>query len=93
MALNNDDRVQNYYSKELFNCMYLSDVIQHLRRKLKRYFNAESGKDVLHTEYHEVIKKDGSNARIGIFRINSNYKKELKLLSNPILNNETQGSN
>ncbi|WP_373033564.1 hypothetical protein [Sulfurovum sp.] len=77
LALKDDDRVQTHYSKEVFNCHYLPDLIQHLRRKLERFFDIADGTDILLTEPHEVLKIDGSVARIGIYRISPNYKKRL----------------
>lgn len=92
MALNNDNSVQNHYSKEIFNCHNLPDLIQHLRRKLKAYFNTD-GKDILYTEFQNIIKKDGSKARIGIYRISPKYKLGIRKLLNPIQDNAMHGSN
>lgn len=72
MALQNDDRVQNHYSKEVFNCHYLSDYVSKLRVKLGTYFK-DDGFEVIQTETHQVIKIDGSMASIGIYRVSKKY--------------------
>ena len=92
MALNNNNSVQNHYSKEIFNCHNLPDLIQHLRRKLKAYFKTD-GKNILYTEYNNIIKSDGKKARIGIYRINPKFRNWIKEIINPILNNEMHWNN
>jgi hypothetical protein len=85
MALNNDYRVQNHYSKEVFNCHYLSDYVSKLRIKLGNYFNVD-GFSIIETETHHIIKTDGTKATIGIYRISKkNYSKikELVNINNP----------
>ena len=77
LALKNDDRVQTHYSKELFSCHYLPDIIQHIRRKFESFFDVADGTEILSTETHTVLKIDGSTARIGIYRINSAYKQKV----------------
>lgn len=68
-CLVDDDRVQQHYH-HLFHCHYLPDVIQHIRKKLYKQF----GNDIIQTEYHQVIKIDGSKTNIGIYRIPKNWK-------------------
>ncbi|MDB2405698.1 hypothetical protein N9W00_02055 [Arcobacteraceae bacterium] len=75
-ALKDDDRVQQHYHY-LFNCHYLPDIVQHLRRKLEKLLDKNDGKDILATEYHKVIKIDGKKANIGIYRLVPKYKKEI----------------
>lgn len=87
MALINDDKLQNHYSKEVFNCHNLPDLIQHLRKKLKAYFNVSDGKNILYTETQIIIKKDGKKAPIGIYRISKKYYSRIKELLN---NNKPQ---
>lgn len=93
MALKDDDRVQQYYHN-LFQCNYLPDLIQHLRRKLEKLFNVDDGMNILATEYHKVTKIDGKKANIGIYRIVPKYKfeieKQLKAISK---NNEAVREN
>ncbi|WP_323594475.1 hypothetical protein [Aliarcobacter butzleri] len=86
MALNYDDRVQNHYSKEMFNCHYLSDYVSKLRMKLSNYFN-EDGFSIIETETQIIIKKDGKKAPIGIYRISKKYYSRIKELLN---NNKPQ---
>jgi len=78
MALKNDDRVQQHYSKEIFNCHYLPDIIQVLSAKLTKFFNLDDNTAILATEYHKVIKIDGTKARIGIYRIVPKFKLEIE---------------
>jgi len=88
MALNRDDRVQNHYSKEVFNCHYLADYISKLRKKLNHFFDADAF-NILETEPHTVIKSDGSTSTIGIYRVNSNYRQSIKeLLNKQVAKNE-----
>ena len=93
LALKDDNRVQQHHSKEVFNCHYLPDIIQHLRRKLEKHFNIVDGITVLPTEYHKIIKIDGTKARIGIYRISPKYKLGIIKLLNPIQDNAMHGSN
>lgn len=80
LALNDDDRVQTHYSKEVFNCHYLPDHIQYLRPKLGSLFDVEDGTEILATEYHSITKIDGKKSRIGIYRIDEIYKTKVKKL-------------
>jgi hypothetical protein len=93
LALEDDNRVQTHYSKEVFNCHYLPDIIQHLRKKLEKNFNVDNGITILPTEFHNVIKKDGSKARIGIYRISPKYKLGIRKLLDPIQDYAVHGSN
>lgn len=77
-ALADDDRLQQHYAKELFNCHYLPDIVQHLRPKLGLIFDVTDGTKILPTEYHSITKIDGKNARIGIYRLNDLYKEKIK---------------
>jgi len=77
LALKNDDRVQNHYSKEVFNCHYLSDYVSKLRTKLSNYLKAD-GFEIIQTETHHVIKADGNNASIGIYRISKRYYSKIE---------------
>ncbi|ABV68323.1 hypothetical protein Abu_2109 [Aliarcobacter butzleri RM4018] len=81
MALNYDDRVQNHYSKEMFNCHYLSDYVSKLRMKLSNYFN-EDGFSIIETETHYITKSDGTKATIGIYRISKKYYSKIRELVN-----------
>jgi len=78
MCLTDDDRVQQHFAY-MFNCHYLPDTIQHLRKKLKRHFDVshDTVKDNLYTEYKTVIKENGKKAKIGIFRLTPKWKKEV----------------
>jgi hypothetical protein len=76
MTLKDDDRVQQHYHY-LFNCHYLPDLIQVLRRKFEKLLDTD-GKEIMPTEYHKVIKIDGKKANIGIYRIDPRYKKDIK---------------
>ena len=80
MCLVDDDRVQQHHAY-MFNCHYLPDIIQHLRKKLKRHFDIthDEVKDYLYTEYKTVIKENGKKAKIGIFRLTPEWKKEVSL--------------
>jgi hypothetical protein len=81
MALNNDYRVQNHYSKEVFNCHYLSDYVSKLRIKLGNYFNVD-GFSIIETETHHILKIDGTKGTIGIYRISLKYYSKIKELLN-----------
>lgn len=81
LALNDDNRVQQLYSNELFGCNYLPDHIQHLRPKLEKIFNAD-GMSILVTEFHSIERTDGKNTRFGIYRIDDKYKAEIRELLN-----------
>ena len=89
MCLNDDDRVQQHHAY-MFNCHYLPDLIQHLRKKLKRHFDIsyDEAKENLYTEYKTVIKENGKKAKIGIFRLTPKWKKEVSVW----LENEVQES-
>ena len=78
MCLVDDDRVQQHHAY-MFNCHYLPDIIQHLRKKLKKHFNIthDEVKDNLYTEYKTVIKENGKKAKIGIFRLTNTWKHEV----------------
>jgi hypothetical protein len=76
MALKDDDRVQQHYHF-MFGCHYLPDIIQHLRRKLEKFFRVEDGKKIFATEIHKIVKIDGKKASIGIYRIVPEYKNEI----------------
>lgn len=91
LALVDDDRVQTHYSKELFNCHYLPDIIQHIRRKLEKIFSVDDGMDILATESHTVTKIDGTKTRIGIYRINPSYKPKIREILNTLNKDEAQG--
>jgi len=80
MCLVDDDRVQQHHAY-MFNCHYLPDIIQHLRKKLKKHFNTSHAdvKNNLYTEYKTVIKENGKKAKIGIFRLSLVYKKVVVL--------------
>jgi len=80
MCLLDDDRVQQHHAY-MFNCHYLPDIIQHLRKKLKRHFDTthDDVKNNLYTEYRTVIKENGKKAKIGIFRLTDRWKKEVSL--------------
>lgn len=91
LALIDDDRVQTHYSKELFNCHYLPDIIQHIRRKLEKYFDVDDGMEVLATESHTVTKIDGTKTRIGIYRIIPSYKPKIRELLVTLKQDEAQG--
>ncbi len=79
MCLVDDDRVQQHHAY-IFNCHYLPDIIQHLRKKLKRHFKVthEEVKDNLYTEPRTVIKENGKKAKIGIFRLTAEWKREVR---------------
>lgn len=79
MCIKDDDRVQQHHAY-MFGCHYLPDIIQHLRKKLKRHFDVshDEAKDNLYTEYRTVIKENGKKAKIGIFRLTDIWKKEIK---------------
>lgn len=81
LALKNDDRVQNHYSQQVFNCHYLSDYVSKLRIKLGNYFK-DDGFNIIKTEKHIITKIDGTKTTIGIYRIEPEYKKEIKKLVN-----------
>lgn len=78
MCLVDDDRVQQHHAY-LFNCHNLADVVQHLRRKLRRHFNVSHHvvKDNLKTDYRPIVKKDGKKTRIGIYRLSQEWKNEV----------------
>lgn len=83
MCLVDDDRVQQHHAY-MFNCHYLPDLVQHLRKKLQQHFDVswDTTMDNLYTERKTVIKVNGKKAKIGIFRLTPNWKKEVrKLLS------------
>jgi len=80
MCLVDDDRVQQHHAY-MFNCHYLPDIIQQLRKKLKKHFGT-THEDVinnLYTEHRIVIKENGKKARIGIFRLSEAWKREVTL--------------
>lgn len=79
MCLVDDDRVQQHHAY-MFNCHYLPDIIQHLRKKFKRHFDTshDTVKANLYTEYKTVIKENGKKAKIGIFRLTNEWKKEVR---------------
>jgi len=79
MCLVDDDRVQQHHAY-MFNCHYLPDLIQHLRKKLKRHFDIthDEVKANLYTEPRTVIKENGKKAKIGIFRLTKEWKHEVK---------------
>ena len=79
MCLVDDDRVQQHHAY-MFKCHYLPDLIQHLRKKLKRHFEVshEVTKDNLYTEPRTVIKENGKKAKIGIFRLTAEWKREVR---------------
>lgn len=79
MCLVDDDRVQQHHAY-MFNCHYLPDIIQHLRKKLKRHFGVtyDEVKSNLYTEPRTVIKENGKKAKIGIFRLTSEWKHEVR---------------
>ena len=79
LMLKDDDMVQNHYSKEIFNCHFLSDYISKLRMKLGKYFK-DDGFNIIATEKHEVIKIDKSKTIIGIYRLYPNYKNKIENL-------------
>ena len=81
MCLVDDDRVQQHHAY-MFNCHYLPDLVQHLRKKLQKYFDVswDVTMDNLHTERKTIIKVNGKKAKIGIFRLTQNWKKEVKQL-------------
>ena len=80
MCMVDDDRVQQHHAY-MFNCHYLPDIIQNLRKKLKRYFDVSHDvvKDNLYTESRTVIKENGKKAKIGIYRFSQEWKKEVSL--------------
>ena len=79
MCLVDDDRVQQHHAY-MFSCHYLPDIIQHLRKKLKKHFDIthDKAKDNLYTEYKTVIKENGKKAKIGIFRLTDSWKHEVR---------------
>lgn len=81
MCLIDDDRVQQHHAY-MFNCHYLPDLIQHLRKKLQKHFDVswDTTMDNLYTERKTVIKVNGKKAKIGIFRLTQNWKKEVRKL-------------
>jgi len=86
MCLDNDDRVQSFYAKELFECINLADVFRkQIRVKLSRLLKVsyDEVRDVIaFTEYKWIIKKNGKKARIGIYRIDDNWKSRVAKLLN-----------
>lgn len=76
MVLANDDRVNQHYNY-LFECNYLADVIQGLRRKLLSHFQSEP-KEILFTQKVKYTKKSGKVVDCGIYRLNPVYKDEIK---------------
>ena len=95
MCLTNDDRVCSLYAKELFECINLADVFKkQIRIKLSRLLKIDYDevRDVIaFTEYKMVIKKNGKKARIGIYRIDSNWKSQIRQLLDS--NNEVNRDN
>lgn len=81
MCLVDDDRVQQHHAY-IFNCHYLPDLIQHLRKKLQRHFDVSWDTTManLYTERKTVIKVNGKKAKIGIFRLTKNWKEEVRRL-------------
>ncbi|RRS32308.1 MAG: hypothetical protein P794_01515 [Epsilonproteobacteria bacterium (ex Lamellibrachia satsuma)] len=81
MCLVDDDRLQQHHAY-MFNCHYLPDLIQHLRKKLQKHFDVswDTTMDNLYTERKTVIKVNGKKAKIGIFRLTHNWKKEVRQL-------------
>jgi len=81
MCLVDDDRVQQHHAY-MFNCHYLPDIVQHLRKKLQKHFDVswDTTMDNLYTERKTVIKVNGKKAKIGIFRLTQNWKKEVRKL-------------
>jgi len=79
MCLVDDDRVQQHHAY-MFNCHYLPDIIQHLRKKLRKHFGIshDTVKENLFTEYRIVIKENGKKTKIGIFRLSSHWKTEVR---------------
>lgn len=84
LALNNDDRVQNHYSKEIFNCHYLSDYVSKLRDKFEKYFNNSNRNGIIETENRIITKSNGKKTPIGIYRISTKYKNEIRKLLNRV---------
>ncbi len=79
MCLVDDDRVQQHHAY-MFNCHYLPDIIQHLRKKLKKHFDIthDEAKENLYTDYRVVIKENKKKAKIGIFRLTTEWKHEVR---------------
>lgn len=93
LALKDDDRVQNHYSKEVFHCHNLPDYISKLRTKLVKYFNNDDRFNIIFNEKRKVIKADGTIATIDIFRINPRYKAEIDKQLKSISSSEENRSN
>lgn len=77
MALQNDNKVQNHYSKEVFNCHYLPDTISKLRLKLGEHFEV-NGFDIIVTQKYSIQKANGEKRKVGIYRIAKEYKQVIK---------------
>jgi len=80
LSLKDDDRVQNHYSQQVFNCHYLSDYVSKLRIKLGNYFK-DDGFNIIKTENHIITKIDGTKTTIGIYRIEPNYRSKIEKIT------------
>ena len=91
MALVDDDRLQQHHAY-IFNCHYLPDLIQHIRKKLKKHFDVskEVVKNNFYTEPRIVLKINGKKAKIGIFRLTPEWKEKVKILLQSQADNELQ---
>ena len=87
MCLVDDDRACSLYAKELFECINLADVFKkQIRMKLARLLKLDYDfvRDVVtKTEDRWIIKKNGQKRKIGIYRIDNNWKGKIEKLLNP----------
>lgn len=84
MCLANDDRVCSFYSKELFESINLADVFRKgIRIKLSRLLNLDYDfvRDVVtKADKKVIIKSNGKKAKIDIYRIDKNWKDQVREL-------------
>ncbi|DAB39954.1 MAG TPA: hypothetical protein CFH81_06985 [Sulfurovum sp. UBA12169] len=87
MALNDDNRLCSFYSKEIFEHINLADVIRkRIRIKLSILLRVDYDyvKDIIfYTETKEVTKRNGKKVSIGIYRLDKNFKAKVRALMKP----------
>lgn len=84
MALLDDDRLCSFYAKEIFEHINLADVIRkQIRIKLAVTLKVDYEyvrNIVFYTERRTIIKRNGKQATIGIYRLDNNFKSKIREL-------------
>lgn len=83
MAINDDERVCSLYGQALFEHINFADVIMNMRERLSTLLAVDYNyvrDTILYTEKRIIAKRNGEKTRVGVYRLDNDYKAKIRVL-------------